>query len=594
MLKNHPKGLLVAFFANMGERFGFYTMMACLVFYLQARYALPEAQAGNIYSWFYFAIYALALVGGFVADKTQSYKGTIFVGIVTMLAGYVIMTVPGMGLPVTIAGLFIIALGNGLFKGNLQAVVGQMYDDPKYSHMRDTAFSIFYMGINIGAMFAPSAANGIRNWYLKSQGLAYNADLAKFCNAHIGQISDQTQNISELGSAMTGSPITDINAFAQGYIDAFSTGYNYAFGVAGVAMIISFLVYTFFKAKLPDVKKEAVSTDAATNSKLANPRVLVISAIFLIATPVILYFVGQFELGLALGLFLAFVSYMFQVSTKEEKPRINSLVLVFAVVIFFWMSFHQNGLTLSFFARDYTATEVGKVSSLLFNIWPAFSIVVFLYAVGNLLKRGSELRARLIAGVVAVAAAAVVVIFYRNAGDATPIEPEIFQQFNPIFIVLLTPVAVALFGYLNKKKKEPSTPKKIGIGMILAAAGFVIMVVGSRTLTSPGALDGDPSPERISQYWLINTYLVLTFAELFLSPMGLSFVSKVAPKRFQGLMQGGWLLATAVGNKLLFIGSSLWTKVELWQLWLIFVVCCLVSALFIFSILKKLERATSD
>src|SRR5512133_528954 len=183
MFKGHPKGLYVAFFSNMGERFGFYTMMACLVFFLQAKYNLTADKAGDYYSWFYFLIYGLSLVGGIIADRTQNYKGTILVGIMTMLAGYVFMSVPNLGLPITLSGLFIIAFGNGLFKGNLQALVGQLYDDPKYDRLRDSAFSIFYMGINIGAFFAPSAANGIRNWYLHTQGFRYDADLPGLCNA---------------------------------------------------------------------------------------------------------------------------------------------------------------------------------------------------------------------------------------------------------------------------------------------------------------------------------------------------------------------------------------------------------------------------
>src|SRR5512133_3033928 len=165
MLKNHPKGLLVAFFANMGERFGFYTMMAILVLFLQARFGLTEQAAGDIYSWFYFGIYALALIGGILADYTKKYKMVIFAGIVIMLAGYAMLAIPKMSLTITVVSLFVIAFGNGLFKGNLQAVVGQLYDDPKYSKMRDSAFMIFYMGINVGAFFDPFASTGMRNWF---------------------------------------------------------------------------------------------------------------------------------------------------------------------------------------------------------------------------------------------------------------------------------------------------------------------------------------------------------------------------------------------------------------------------------------------
>jgi len=154
---------------------------------------------------------------------------------------------------------------------------------------------------------------------------------------------------------------------------------------------------------------------------------------------------------------------------------------------------------------------------------------------------------------------------------------------------------MGVFAWLNKIGKEPSTPRKIGIGMIIAAIGFLVVLVGSLSLLSPHDLNGQAVPDssRVNPYWLISSYLVLTIAELFLSPMGLSFVSKVAPQRFQGLMQGGWLLATAVGNKLLFVGSFFWGKLDLWQLWLIFIVCCLISASFIFSIMKRLERVTN-
>jgi POT family proton-dependent oligopeptide transporter len=153
---------------------------------------------------------------------------------------------------------------------------------------------------------------------------------------------------------------------------------------------------------------------------------------------------------------------------------------------------------------------------------------------------------------------------------------------------------MGFFAYLNNKGKDPSTPKKIGIGMIIAALGFVLVLIASLDLVSPYLLGGAAAPEasRVSPYWLMSSYLILTIAELFLSPMGLSFVSKVAPSRFQGLMQGGWLLATAVGNKFLFVGSLMWGRIDLYLLWGIFIICCALSAIFIFSIMKKLENAT--
>src|SRR5512133_3931245 len=202
MLKNHPKGLLVAFFSNMGERFGFYTMMAILVLFLQAKFGLSAEKAGGIYSWFYFSIYALALLGGILADATKKYKLVILAGIIIMFAGYVIMAVPGMTLTITIAGLFTIALGNGLFKGNLQTVVGQMYDDPRYSKLRDKAFMIFYMGINIGAFFAPFAAEGMRNWWLRVNGFTHDASLPSLCHQYLNGTLVDNSTFQQLANSV--------------------------------------------------------------------------------------------------------------------------------------------------------------------------------------------------------------------------------------------------------------------------------------------------------------------------------------------------------------------------------------------------------
>ncbi len=153
---------------------------------------------------------------------------------------------------------------------------------------------------------------------------------------------------------------------------------------------------------------------------------------------------------------------------------------------------------------------------------------------------------------------------------------------------------MGIFAWLNKKGKEPSSPSKIGIGMVIASFGFVLVLIASLGLISPKDMAGAAVVEidRVSPYWLISSYLILTIAELFLSPIGLSFVAKVAPPRFQGLMQGGWLLATAIGNKLLFVGSFMWGKIELYMLWGIFIICCILAAIFIFSIMKRLENAT--
>ncbi|MCD4664123.1 MAG: peptide MFS transporter [Bacteroidales bacterium] len=550
MLKGHPKGLLVAFFSNMGERFGFYTMMAILVLFLQAKYDLSAESAGSIYSWFYFAIYALALLGGILADWSKRYKTVILFGIIIMFAGYILMAMPGLSQTATISSLFVIAFGNGLFKGNLQAVVGQMYDDEKYSKFRDSAFMIFYMGINVGAFFAPFVATGVRNWMLRTNGFLHDGSLPSLCHQYQNGNMQNLDKLQVLADKVNLSgPVSDLGAFATEYLDLFARGYNYAFGIAAGAMVVSLLVYVIFNRHLPAKHIEAKKKDKE----------------------------------------------VVKMPWSEEKPRLISLGLVFIVVIFFWMSFHQNGLTLTMFARDYTVKAVGAFTYLFFDLNQILAFVGTIVGIVLLLNKKLKSTWKMVGAAMFVGFGYLTYYFYSHNDPSTnPIEPEIFQSYNPLFIVTLTFVIMGLFAWLNKKGIEPSTPRKIGIGMIIASFGFVIILVGSLGLISPFELGGQPVLDdgRVSPYWLMSSYLILTIAELFLSPMGLSFVSKVSPPRFQGLMQGGWLLATALGNKLLFVGSFMWDRIPLWSLWLIFVICCLASAAFIFSIMKRLEKVT--
>ncbi|MEI6696709.1 MAG: peptide MFS transporter [Bacteroidota bacterium] len=513
MFKNHPKGLMAAALANMGERFGFYTMMAILVLFLQAKFGLSGTNAGIIYSIFYFSIYILAFVGGLIADKTRNYKGTILTGLILMAVGYFLIAIPSptpspnkvLFLTLTCIGLLVIAIGNGLFKGNLQALVGQMYDNPAYGKMRDSGFSLFYMFINVGAIFAPLAAIGVRNWWLGSHGYQYNADLPALCHAHLeGSINaGASESLVKMSTAVSGTPVTDMTAFAKDYLNVFSTGFHYAFGVAIFAMAISLIIYLVNKKNFPNPKK------VVTSGTAIDPDAILMDI-------------------------------------KEVKQRMYALFAVFGVAIFFWMSFHQNGLTLTFFAKEYTDLSIMKVS------------------LGSITLKGAE----------------------------------IFQSINPFFVVFLTPLVLAFFGWLRKNGKEPSTPKKIAIGMCIAAIGFLIMAIGSYIHHLPlhAAIDpkqgGIPLDEslKVTPFLLIGTYFVLTVAELFISPLGISFVSKVAPPQYQGIMQGGWLGATAIGNSMLFVGAVLYDSVPIWMTWMLFVTACTISMLTMIFMLKWLER----
>ena len=452
----------------------------------------------------------------------------------------------------------------------------------------------------MGAFFAPFVANGIRNWYLKTQGFAHDGSLPAICHAYNNGTLENSDNLQMLANQVSGTTITDLGAFANQYLDVFSKGYNYAFGIAAGAMVISMLVYIFFNKLLPKVSK--APADPSKPKASANVFSFLVGAGLMITTSVIFWLaMDDVALGAAVGLFVGFVAIMLQISTKEERPRISSLILVFFVVIFFWMSFHQNGLTMTFFARDYTVKEVGSFTFLFFSIW---SLLAFIGTASGLILLFSKTNwMKLIGIAMTLVFGALTYYFVHKNSGSNPIAPEVFQSFNPLFIVALTFPVMGVFTWLRNKNMEPSTPRKIGIGMIIAALGFVVIMVASLNLVSPhelqftenGITKYNPVPDssRVTPYWLISSYLILTIAELFLSPMGLSFVSKVAPARFQGLMQGGWLLATAVGNKFLFIGSNFWSKLDLWQLWAIFIICCILSAIFIFSIIKRLEKATN-
>jgi POT family proton-dependent oligopeptide transporter len=426
-----------------------------------------------------------------------------------------------------------------------------------------------------------------------------------------GQLQELANN-----AVISKQPVIDLMVFSQNYIDVFARGYNWAFAVAAGAMILSLLVYLIFFKLLPN-KEVAVKakTDEQKIAMSKNILTIVVPLVLFGISTYLIYLLGlstgikqiDYKLGMAFGLFVAFVSYMFMVSTHEEKPRVVSLLLVFVVVIFFWMSFHQNGLTLTLFARDYTVKQVGAFTNLFFTLPSMLAVLGTIAGLIMLLKTKMEKNARLWGTVLFVISflftsfflwgfdpTTLLGRFLTPFGPINAISPEVFQSFNPLFIVALTPLVMGFFAYLNNKGKDPSTPKKIGIGMIIAALGFVLVLIASLDLVSPYLLGGAAAPEasRVSPYWLMSSYLILTIAELFLSPMGLSFVSKVAPSRFQGLMQGGWLLATAVGNKFLFVGSLMWGRIDLYLLWGIFIICCALSAIFIFSIMKKLENAT--
>ena len=254
------------------------------------------------------------------------------------------------------------------------------------------------------------------------------------------------------------------------------------------------------------------------------------------------------------------------------------------------MAFHQNGLTLTYFADEFTVKSVEGLSCMAFDVFNLVAVIITVYALFSLVQSKTS-KGKSIAGGVLVACIAFLYWKYSQISGPADITAPIFQQFNPFYVVALTPVSLAIFGSLARRGKEPSPPRKIAYGMLVAAIGFGVMVLGSIGLLSPNdqAAAGE-NATLVSENWLISTYLVLTFAELLLSPMGISFVSKVAPPKYKGMMMGGWFVATALGNLLVSVGGFLWGGLPLWMVWTVFIVLCLLSALFMFAIMKRLEK----
>lgn len=559
MFKGHPKGLFVAFLANMGERFGFYTMVSIFVLFMQAKYGMTAGRAAFCYSVFVAGVYFLPLLGGFLADKVLGYGKTVSIGLVTMFLGYALLALPSKmatGFPLVIGALAVIALGTGLFKGNLQALVGNLYDDLKYSPLRDRAFNIFYMGINIGAMFAPTASEKVVNWILSLSHYFYDARIPALANDFVkGKLADASSYLTIAQSQDAGVTLETLKTFSEQYLNALSKSYHYGFGVACLSLIISMLIFWGFRRsyKHADLSERQKSKSEALRGQVV------------------------------------------ELTPQETKERLVVLGLVFFVVIFFWMAFQESAVTMTYFARDYTVPAVGKLTNLWFDLTGL--LTVFLSAIGLvfLLKKKSSSLSRAIGGVAFAGFAVLAYLRYRGYLDINPFQPQRFQHFNPFFIVALTPILIGIFGHLNRKGKEPSSPRKIGFGMLLTALAFAILVAGSVGLPSPKSLGGQVAPpaSQVSVTWLISTYFLLTIAELFLSPIGISFVSRVAPPKYKGLMQGGWFAATGIGILLVGLMGGLWMALPLWLLWLILVVACLLSATFIFSIMKRLEKASN-
>lgn len=499
MFKGHPKGLYVLFFTEMWERFGFYTMLAIFVLYLQENFGWDAATVTNIYGVFLAAVYFTPIVGGWIADNLLGYGRTIALGAVTMGIGYALMAIPTSSEFQLYVALAVVAIGNGLFKANISVLVGNLYAH-KDGSLKDAGYNIFYMGINIGAFYAPIAATNIKQFFIDNFG----------------------------------------TTLAQGY--------NAGFAVAAFGMLVSIIIFLVYRKYYKDA-------DYQSKNEKKDEKDLVLTK-------------------------------------EQEKLRIVALMTIFAIVIFFWMAFHQNGAALTLFARDYITPMVGKFTYLLFDVLALHGILAILLGGATALNRATTFKIRGIGGTLAAIGLLIVIIKINSLPELNAIAPEQFAYFNPMFIVLMTPLIVSYFRFLNRRGKEPSSPAKIGIGMLLTALSFMIMMIAAMGLPGVYSLENVSSAITVSPFWLISTYFVVTIGELHLSPMGLSFVSKTAPPRMKGLMMGFWFGATAVGNYLSGFIGRFYQNWEVWQFFLLLVITSLIAALLVRIFLNKLKRAT--
>lgn len=527
----HPKGLKILFFTEMWERFGYYLMLGIFTLYMigpdKGKFpgmGMSNLQAADIYGTYLALVYLTPFFGGLLADRILGYRRSIYIGGSLMAAGYMGLSIPD-SMTTFYLSLLLIILGNGLFKPNVSVLLGKLYERPEYNHMKDSGYNIFYMGINIGAFVCNFVAAWLRLTY----------------------------------------------------------GWGWAFAAAGLGMFIGLIWFAYGNWRVPEIK-EADVISPKRDEDIPFSRILTV--LFLPAF--VAASIGWLIPGTIFGgdstdafIFFCIPVLLFFYNTwrkadKHEKEPIAALLAVFGVVIIFWAVFHQNGSALTYWAKNNTDRELGPAMEKVINTiasteevstFPRETKVVGLHGEDLGTETGpsyyfNNYSGELPAGNLTEKPHDISDEEWQQAGQPS-LEPygksvlwptELQASINPFFVILFTPLVVAFFAFLGRRRKEPSTPGKIALGMLISALSWLVMVAAA-VLTGNGA-------EKASVAWLFGVYGVITLGELCLSPMGLSLVSKLAPKRIAALMMGGWFLSTAIGNKLAGVLSGMWDLFE--------------------------------
>ena len=538
MFKKHPSGLPFLFFTEMWERFGYYLMIGIFLLYMtdsqKGGLAMTRTQGSDIYGTFIALVYITPFIGGLLADKLLGYRRAIILGGVLMGIGYLMLAIPN-NLFSFYASLGVMIVGNGFFKPNISVLLGNLYNENRYNNLKDNGFNIFYMGINVGAFICNFFAAWLRH----------------------------------------------------------NIGWGAAFAAAGVGMFIgvaTFLIGMKHYAHA-DVRKAPAEGETGVGKMLSSvllPAVVTGLAGWMIpgnifgsdSTDAFLF--GSLPV-------ITFYLWVLKKASAEDRPRIRVLLSIYGVVVIFWAVFKQNGTALTTWAEFYTDREMPALLE-----EPAKSIqMAQIVSMRDTLHPQYDAQFRSIRD----AEGKPVKIntfdpYFLNVpaakrppqgGTASLISTEVYQSVNPFFVVFLTPLVIAFFAWLRRRGKEPTTPAKIGWGLVVSALSTLV-TIGAVYACHNGAV-------KASAWWLIATYGVITVGELFLSPMGLSMVSKMAPRHMTGLMMGGWQLATSLGNKLSGVLATMWDRYDNKAdfFWVNFVLLS-IAAMALFSMLRWLNR----
>lgn len=538
----YPKGLFFLVFTEFWERFGYYLMIGIFFLYMTADnkaggMGWENATASDIYGTFIALAYLTPFMGGLLADLKLGYRFSITLGGILMGIGYCMLAIPEKWAFYT--ALAVMIVGNGFFKPNIATLLGNLYNNPKYKHNKDTGYNIFYMGINVGALICNFVAAFMRN----------------------------------------------------------KIGWNGAFITAGVGMFIG--VITFWLGmkhyKHVDVRKEPKPEDKPFLIQFI--KVLLVGVGFSIMGWFIPGTVFGSDSTDAFFMFcipvIYFYASIYKSANAQERKPLGTMFTIFIIVILFWAIFKQNGTALTTYAESYTNREMPA---------PIAPVAEFMGSSKNLQVVKQEVNVvddqfRPIKNTEGKNKKELgYPLYFKNIptehipkeGESVNLlNSEIFQSVNPAFVVLLTPFIIAFFAFMRRRKKEPTTATKITYGLLISALSTLVMV-GAVHYTNNGA-------QKASAWWLIGCYGVVTIGELLLSPMGLSMVSKLAPVRLTALMMGGWQLATSIGNKLSGVLAKNWDKFDnkANYFWLNFALL-MFAFLIMMLLLKRLNRVFKE